>query len=69
MIGLYCETKSRRNPENNHPPKQAVKMKNLDARIVAGQPHFFRLSRGAFTINLREVPEEKREKEIANCHW
>lgn len=47
----------------------AHKHKNPDVIVNAGQTHFMRLSPGAFSMKLKEVPAEKGEKEIKNCHW
>ena len=47
----------------------AITHKNPDVTVAEGQMHFLRLSPGAWTMKFKEVPREKGEKEIANCHW
>lgn len=47
----------------------AITNKNPDVMVAAGQTHFLRLSSGAFSMKFKEIPREKGEKEMANCHW
>lgn len=47
----------------------SITNKNPDVMVAAGQTHFVRLGSGAFSMKFKEVPREKGEEEIANCHW